>query len=203
MITKLTKKDLIKFEDKVAETFNAGKIRAPVHLYYGNEEETINIFQNIEEEDWVLCSWRSHYQCLLKGVPEEDLIAEILEGRSISLSFPKYRILSSGIVGGVLPIATGIALSIKLNKKENKVFCFLGDMTAETGIAHECIKYSRNHNLPIKFIIEDNGISVCTDTRKSWGSDILSYENSNDPMIIYYKYKSKYPHAGAGTRVQF
>ena len=61
MITKLTKKDLIKFEDKVAETFNAGKIRAPVHLYYGNEEETINIFQNIEEEDWVLCSWRSHY----------------------------------------------------------------------------------------------------------------------------------------------
>ena len=113
MITKLTKKDLIKFEDKVAETFNAGKIRAPVHLYYGNEEETINIFQNIEEEDWVLCSWRSHYQCLLKGVPEEELIAEILEGRSISLSFPKYRILSSGIVGGVLPIATGIALSIK------------------------------------------------------------------------------------------
>lgn len=203
MITKLTKKDLIKFEDKVAETFNAGKIRAPVHLYYGNEEETINIFQNIEEEDWVLCSWRSHYQCLLKGVPEEDLIAEILEGRSISLSFPEYRILSSGIVGGVLPIATGIALSIKLNKKENKVFCFLGDMTAETGIAHECIKYSRNHNLPIKFIIEDNGISVCTDTRKSWGSDILSYEDSNDSMIIYYKYKSKYPHAGAGTRVQF
>ena len=203
MITKLTKKDLIKFEDKVAETFNAGKIRAPVHLYYGNEEETINIFQNIEEEDWGLCSWRSHYHCLLKGVPEEDLIAEILEGRSISLSFPKYRILSSGIVGGVLPIATGIALSIKLNKKENKVFCFLGDMTAETGIAHECIKYSRNHNLPIKFIIEDNGISVCTDTRKSWGSDILSYEDSNDPMIIYYKYKSKYPHAGAGTRVQF
>lgn len=203
MITKLTKKDLIKFEEKVADTFNAGKIRAPVHLYYGNEEETIDIFQNIEEEDWVLCSWRSHYQCLLKGVPEKDIMAEILDGRSISLSFPEYRILSSGIVGGVLPIATGIALSIKLNKKENKVFCFLGDMTAETGIAHECIKYSRNHNLPIKFIIEDNGISVCTDTRKSWGSDILSYEDSDDPMIIYYKYKSKYPHAGAGTRVQF
>ena len=162
------KKDLIKFEDKVAETFNAGKIRAPVHLYYGNEEETINIFQNIEEEDWVLCSWRSHYQCLLKGVPEEDLIAEILEGRSISLSFPKYRILSSGIVGGVLPIATGIALSIKLNKKENKVFCFLGDMTAETGIAHECIKYSRNFKLPIHFIVEDNEKSVCTHTRKTW-----------------------------------
>lgn len=203
MIKKLNKNDLIKFEDKVAKTFNAGKIRAPVHLYYGNEEEMINVFEKIEKEDWVLCSWRSHYQCLLKGVPEDELMREILEGRSISLSFPEYRVLSSGIVGGVLPIATGIALSIKLNKKGNKVYCFLGDMTAETGIAHECIKYSRNHDLPITFIIEDNEISVCTDTRKTWGSDILSYENSNDPMIIYYKYSNKYPHAGAGTRVQF
>lgn len=203
MIAKLTKDDLIRFEEKVAQTFNAGEIKAPVHLYYGNEEEIINVFKGISEKDWVLCSWRSHYQCLLKGVPEDELMNEILEGRSISLSFPRFRILSSGIVGGVLPIATGIALSIKLNKKENKVFCFLGDMTAETGIAHECIKYSRNHNLPITFIIEDNGISVCTDTRKTWGSDTLSYENSDDPMIIYYKFRSKYPHAGAGARVQF
>ena len=203
MIAKLTKDDLIKFEDKVAETFNAGKIRAPVHLYYGNEEQMIEVFQEVEPEDWVLCSWRSHYQCLLKGVPEEKLMKEIVEGRSISLCFPEYRILSSGIVGGVLPIATGIALSIKLNKGKNKVHCFLGDMTAEVGITHECIKYSRNHELPIRFIIEDNAVSVCTDTRATWGTDVLTYENSNDPMIVYYKYQSKYPHAGAGTRVQF
>ena len=203
MIAKLTKDDLIKFEDKVAETFNAGKIRAPVHLYYGNEEKMIEVFQEVGPEDWVLCSWRSHYQCLLKGVPEEKLMKEIVEGRSISLCFPEYRILSSGIVGGVLPIATGIALSIKLNKGKNNVHCFLGEMTAEAGITHECIKYSRNHELPIRFIIEDNAVSVCTDTRATWGTDVLTYENSNDPMIVYYKYQNKYPHAGAGTRVQF
>ena len=203
MITNLVASDLIQFEKRVADAFNAGKIRAPVHLYHGNEDQMIEIFQEIEPEDWVLCSWRSHYQCLLKGVPEEELINEILGGRSISLCFPEYKILSSGLVGGVLPIATGIALSIKLNNGENKVHCFLGEMTAETGIAHECIKYSRSHELPIRFIIEDNAVSVCTDTRTTWGTDVLTYENSNDPMIVYYKYKSKYPHAGAGTRVQF
>ena len=203
MITNLKASDLIRFEQSVADAFNAGKIRAPVHLYSGNEEQMIEIFKDVKKDDWVLCSWRSHYQCLLKGVPEEEIVDEILEGRSISLCFPEYRIFSSGMVGGVLPIATGIALSIKLNKGKNKVHCFMGDMTSETGLAHECIKYSRNHELPIRFIIEDNPVSVCTDTRATWGSDVLTYENSNDPMIVYYKYKNNYPHAGAGTRVQF
>ena len=156
MITNLKASDLIRFEQSVADAFNAGKIRAPVHLYSGNEEQMIEIFKDVKKDDWVLCSWRSHYQCLLKGVPEEEIVDEILEGRSISLCFPEYRIFSSGMVGGVLPIATGIALSIKLNKGKNKVHCFMGDMTSETGLAHECIKYSRNHELPIRFIIEDN-----------------------------------------------
>ena len=79
----------------------------------------------------------------------------------------------------------------------------MGDMTAETGIAHECIKYSRNFKLPIHFVVEDNEKSVCTNTREVWNQDKLSYESENDEYITYYKYKTKYPHAGAGIRVQF
>jgi len=203
MITNLTKSDLIEFEEKVAAEFNKGKIRAPVHLYFGNEDEIINVFGGIKAEDWVLCSWRSHYQCLLKGVPQEEVFNEVAAGRSISLCFPKYRIFSSAIVGGVLPIATGIALAIKKRGGKSRVHCFMGDMTSETGIAHESIKYSRNFDLPIRFIVEDNGKSVCTDTKLAWGVDKLSYEDSDDPIIVYYKYETKYPHAGAGTRVQF
>ena len=203
MITKLTKNDLINFEKRIADTFDDAKIKAPVHLYSNNEEEMIKIFGDVKKEDWVFCSWRSHYQCLLKVVPEDELYEKIYNGSSISLSFPKYKIFSSGIVTGSLPIAVGTAMSIKINKGKNKVHCFMGEMTSETGVAHECIKYSKNHNLPIRFIIEDNEVSVCTDTRKTWGSEILTYENNKDPMIIYYKYKNTYPHAGAGTRVQF
>lgn len=80
--------DLINFESEIAELFNAGKIRAPIHLYHGNEDKMLEIFQDVEPEDWVLCSWRSHYQCLLKGVPPELIRREILAGHSISLSFP-------------------------------------------------------------------------------------------------------------------
>jgi len=203
MITKLSKNDLVNFEKKVAKHFNLAKIKAPVHLYSNNEEQIIEVFKDINKDDWVFCSWRSHYQCLLKGVPEDELFEKICKGLSISLCFPKQKIFSSGIVTGSIPIAVGTAMSIKLRGGKEMVHCFLGDMTSETGVAHECIKYSMNHDLPIRFIIEDNEVSVCTDTRKTWGTEILTYENIDNPMIVYYKYNNTYPHAGAGTRVQF
>ena len=46
-------------------------------------------------------------------------------------------------------------------------------------------------------------MSVVTNTRDVWNMEETSFENTDDPMIVYYKYKNKYPHAGAGTRVQF
>lgn len=199
----MTKEELIEFEEEIAALFNVGKIRAPIHLYYGNEEAIIEVFRAIRAQDWVFCSWRSHYQCLLKGVPKDRVRDEILAGRSISLCFPEQRVFSSAIVGGVLPIAVGAAMSIQQRGEDAKVYCFMGDMTAETGIAHESIKYSRNHRLPIRFIIEDNAKSVCTDTRETWNQPRLTYEEVNDEYISYYRYETKYPHAGAGMRVQF
>jgi TPP-dependent pyruvate/acetoin dehydrogenase alpha subunit len=203
LITALTEKDLEDFETDIAGEFNAAKIRAPIHLYSGNEREMIEVFRDVKPQDWLYCSWRSHYQCLLKGVPPVEVKKEILAGRSISLCFPRHRIFSSAIVGGVLPIAVGTAFAIKRRGGGERVHCFMGEMTSETGIAHECIKYSRNHELPIRFIIEDNGLSVCTDTRDAWKQPVLTFEGDRDPMIVYYKYKTKYPHAGAGVRVQF
>ncbi len=201
-----TAAQLIAFEDRVAALFNAGSIRAPVHLYSGNEQQMIDVFRDVGRNDWVFCSWRSHYQCLLKGVPEDELLAEIVAGRSISLCFPEQRIYSSAIVGGVLPIAVGAALQIARSGEDARVHCFLGEMTAESGIAHESIKYSRNHRLPIRFIVEDNEKSVCTDTRSAWNQPRLSFEHlegERDPYVHYYRYATKYPHAGAGMRVQF
>ena len=196
-------KKLITFEEKIANLFNASKIRSPVHLYSGNEKQIIKAFSKIKKNDWVFCSWRSHYQCLLKGVPERKLLNEILDGKSISLCFPDFRIYSSAIVGGHIPIAVGTAIGIKRKKLKEKVYVFLGDMTAETGIMHESLKYSINHNLPIHFIIEDNGLSVCTNTNKVWGNKKNSFYKKNSKFVTYYKYKNKYPHAGAGKRVQF
>src|SRR6185312_10128102 len=134
-----TPEDLIAFEEEVCNHFADKKILAPVHLDDGNAPQLIEIFQNyVNEDDWVCGSWRTHMKCLLKGVSKEKLMAAILEGKSISLCFPEHNVISSAIVGGILPIALGIALGIKKQGGNNKVVCFLGEMTSETGTFYEC-----------------------------------------------------------------
>jgi TPP-dependent pyruvate/acetoin dehydrogenase alpha subunit len=199
----LTKQELIDFEHDIAETFNSGLIKAPIHLYSGNEEQMIDIFKNVNEDDWVFCSWRSHYQCLLKGVPQDILKQDIIDGKSITLCYPEFKIYSSAIVTGNIPIATGAAFDIKRKEKHNHVWCFVGDMTSETGTFYENHKYAVNHDLPITYIVEDNSKSVCSDTRVVWNIEELSYSKKDIPKVIYYKYETKYPHAGSGKRIQF
>jgi pyruvate dehydrogenase E1 component alpha subunit len=198
-----TVQELIDFETDIADCFNASQIKAPVHLYNGNEQQMIDVFKNVQPNDWLFCSWRSHYQCLLKGVPPALLKQEILDGKSITLCFPEYKVYSSAIVTGSIPIATGMALDIKRKKESNHVWCFVGDMTSETGTFYENHKYAVNHDLPITFVVEDNGKSVCTDTRKVWNLEEATYAKEGIPKIIYYQYQTKYPHAGAGKRIQF
>jgi pyruvate dehydrogenase E1 component alpha subunit len=198
-----TPQSLIKFEEEVANSFNSGEIRAPIHLSDGSEESLIKLFAEVAESDWVICSWRSHYQCLLKGVPAAELKKANLDGKSIALCFPEFNIFSSAIVGGQLSIAVGIALGLKRSGSTNKVWCFLGDMTSETGVFQTSLRYSEKHNLPITFVVEDNGLSVMTDTRKVWNSNTLRFEELESEFVRSYKYKSMYPHAGAGVRVQF
>jgi pyruvate dehydrogenase E1 component alpha subunit len=199
----LTPQQLIDFESHIAECFNSAQIKAPVHLYDGNENQIIEIFKKVQPNDWIFCSWRSHYQCLLKGVPPEQLKKDILAGKSITLCYPEYNIYSSAIVTGNIPIATGTALDIKRKGSTNHVWCFVGDMTSETGAFYENHKYAVNFNLPITFVVENNGKSVCTDTLNVWNQQALTFSKEGIPKIIYYEYESRYPHAGAGKRIQF
>lgn len=203
MVDHLTAADLETFESQIAELFNSGQIRAPIHLADGNEDELIAIFANIREQDWVFCSWRSHYHCLLKGVSPEILREEILSGRSISLCFPDQRIYSSAIVGGSIPIAVGVAMGIARHDMPEHVWCFIGDMTAEMGMATSAIKFASQMKLPITFIVEDNGLSVMTPTQLVWGKEGAHVQPPTVENVIRYQYRSKYPHAGAGVRVEF
>jgi pyruvate dehydrogenase E1 component alpha subunit len=206
------KKELISFETEIGNLFNEGKIKAPIHLYSGNEDEMIEIFKEIDiENDWVCCTWRNHYQGLLKGIPQELLKERIIDGKSMVMNLPEHKFICSSIVGGIPSIAVGIAFAIKLQNKDNHVWCWVGDMSAETGAFHEAYKYSLNHNLPITFIVEDNKKSVCTPTPDIWGRTQPYYLESEytggilkQKNLYYYQYTNeKYPHAGAGVRVQF
>lgn len=191
------------FERDIAERFLRREILSPVHLSGGNEADLIRIFEeHVDEADYVLCSWRSHAHCLLKGVPATEVRDAIIAGKSIALCFQQYRILSSGIAGGIAPIAVGLGMAIKRKGESRKVVCFLGDMSARMGIVRESIEYARNHKLPCEFFIEDNGLSVTTRTDDAWGED--AFNHLGDYAHVHrYRYVNSWPHVGVGRHVAF
>lgn len=196
------------FEQRMANIYKTGVIKAPIHLRSGEgyEDSLTEIFkeENIGGDDWVLGYWDSHALCLLKGVPEKDLESAIRAGKSIALCFPEYKILCSGIVGSLFGVAVGIALGLRRRGENGRVFIYCGDMSAETGIFMEAVKYAYNHELPIKFIVGDNGVSVMTDTKTAWNSTEPWFINTKYASIIhYFKYRNDWPHSGLKERIAF
>jgi|2_EtaG_2_1085320.scaffolds.fasta_scaffold20865_2 pyruvate dehydrogenase E1 component alpha subunit len=206
----ITKQELIDFEEEVEYEYNDGKIHCPVHLSSGNEEQLIEIFKYIHPDDWVFCSWRNHLEALLHGIPKEEVMRQIYAGQSLGVHHKNPKFYSSAIVGGIIPIALGTAKALKmkqddtLNKnyykdKDRKVWCFIGDMTFETGTFYENYKYATNFDLPLQFVVEDNNLSTYTETDYTW-----NYKKRDIPYdVIYYQYKSKWPHHGTGKWVNF
>ena len=220
----MIKDELIDFEEEIKALFLEKKIRCPIHLSGGNEDTLIEIFKSVKPEDWVLSTHRSHYHALLKGIPAEWLKSEILAGRSMQIMNPEYRFFSSSIVAGNLPIAVGIALAIKTKGEDRRVYCFNGDMAAETGAFHEAVKYAAGHQLPVTFVVEDNGFSTDTPTAEVWGisprilrleinyldaqpiiapNDFFIKEYWGEVEVIRYNYSRTFPHVGCGTFVHF
>ena len=194
----LTPKELIDFESRIKEQYETGNIPSPIHLSKNNEGELIQIFEYIDKDDWVFCSWRNHYHALLHGIPEDKLYNDIMGGRSMSTNSKEHNFYASSIVGGIIPLAVGTALGAKMKFSDKKVWCFIGDMTFETGIFYEAYKYVKNFDLPLQFVVEDNNLSVHTPTDTTWGV------KKNIPSdVVYYRYENGYPHHGTGAWVNF
>ncbi len=194
-----TPEKLIGFENRIVEHWEGSKIRGPIHLSNGNEEQLIEIFKRVKETDWVFSTWRSHYHWLLKGISGDYAEELILQGKSITLCDIDDKFYASAIVGGTLSIALGVAMGIKQNGSDEKVWCFIGDMSFESGLFYEIHKYARNYDLPLYFVVEDNGVSTYTPTEVTW-----NYKKREIPDdVIWYSYKSKYPHYGSGKWVAF
>jgi len=193
-----SKDDLIAFENQIIAHWEGAKIRGPIHLSNGNEDSLIEIFKRIKTTDWVFSTWRSHYHALLKGIDPQWIEEEILKGKSISVCNIDEQFYSSAIVGGTLPIALGLARALKDDNSSDKIWCFIGDMSFESGLFYEVHKYARNFNLPLYFIVEDNGVSTYTPTEATWN---VKREVPDD--VIHYDYKSKYPHYGTGKWIVF
>ncbi len=191
---------LIEFEERVKQAFLDKRIAAPVHLSGGNEDELIAIFKHVRPQDFVFSTWRSHYHALLKGIPEKWVFNQILDGRSMYLMSKPDKFMAGSIVGGMLPIACGVALANKRLGKDETVWVFVGDMAARTGIFHEFAQYCGGHALNVRVVVEDNGYSTDTPTEATWGK---AWGSHNPLPISRYKYERKWPHVGVGEHVNF
>jgi len=196
-----TIESLILFEQRVADAFEAKQVKGPIHLCSGTQAEPLlKIFEEIGPEDWVFSTWRSHWHCLLKGVPEDEVFAAILAGRSMYLNFAKQRVVCSAIVGGILPIALGVSMGLREWEGERlpRVHVFIGDMTERTGLYHEFAQYAAGHSLPVRVHVEDNGLSTNAVTEQTWGRDSGQW-----PRVDRYTYRRTRPHTGTGRHVTF
>jgi pyruvate dehydrogenase E1 component alpha subunit len=195
---------LIAFEKRVADAFEKKMVKGPVHLSGGSEDQLLEIFKDIHPEDWICTFYRNHYHALLHGVPEEKLFKAICDGHSMTLQFPEHRFFSTAIVGGQLSIAVGIAAALKRKDCKRKVWAFCGDMAASTGAFHEAHAYATGHDLLVRFVVEDNGLSCNTPTSPCWGDERHMIRIVLEPDNIHrYSYKRQYPHVGIDRWIQF
>ncbi len=208
-----TKESLEAFTLKVSDLFLSGKVRAPVHLCGGNEEQLLEVFKDVKPQDWVFSTWRSGYHALLKGMPEKEVLEAVLEGRSMYLCDQGYRIVSGSIVGGMLPIACGVAQAERWHAAKNpglpeeskaRVWVFVGDMAARGGLFTEFLSYCDGHELPVTAVVEDNGLSTDTRTEEAWGSTLGQRVGPDSKVkLMRYQYTRTWPHVGIGQHVQF
>ena len=188
-----TVEELIEFENKIGDLYLEGKLPFLFHLSGGNEKELINIFENIKEGDYVISNHRSHYHALLHGIPPEVVEDRILNGRSMFIYDRNRNFFCSAIIGGTPAIAAGIAWALKRKGSDQKVWCFVGDGTEDSGHLHEAVRYVDGFDLPCTFVIENNNRSVEATNEERWGKTADYIWNS--PNVHKYYYDITYPHA--------
>jgi hypothetical protein len=193
MKKKWTKEELINFEDHIGELYMDNKLPFLFHLSGGNETQLIKIFENISDTDYVISNHRSHYHALLHGIPPETVEDRILNGRSMFIYDRKRNFFCSAIIGGTPAIAAGIAWALKRKGSNQKVWCFVGDGTEDSGHLFEAVRFVEGFDLPCTFVIENNDRSVEASNSERWGAKGDYIWNSKS--VIKYYYEITYPHA--------
>ena len=187
-----TKKELIDFENKIGDLYMDNQLPFLFHLSGGNEDQLIEIFEDIDEGDYVISSHRNHYHALLHGIPPEIVEDRIRNGRSMFIYDRERNFFLSAIIGGTPAIAAGIAWALKRKGSKKKVWCFVGDGTEDNGHLFEAVRYVDGWDLPCTFVIENNNRSCEATNNDRWGKkgDIRWASKS----VIKYYYECTYPH---------
>jgi pyruvate dehydrogenase E1 component alpha subunit/2-oxoisovalerate dehydrogenase E1 component len=166
-----------RFEAKAAELYSAMKIRGFMHLYDGEEAVAVGVMQALCPEEAVVATYREHGHALVRGISARAIMAEMYgkqegcsrgRGGSMHLFDATTRFYGgNAIVGGGLPVATGLALADKLQNKQRVTWCFFGEGAVAEGEFHESMNLAALWHLPMVFVCENNLYAMGTALERS------------------------------------
>ena len=173
-----------RFEEKCAELYQQGKIGGFLHLYIGQEATGIGIGAALRENDHIITAYRDHGVALARGLDPKAIMAE-MEGKRTGVSGGKGGSMhlasrekhfwgGYGIVGGHLPLAAGIALKAKYLEEDEVVVALMGDGSTNIGYFHESLNLSAVWDLPVLWIVENNGYGMGTAVARASGQPELT-----------------------------
>lgn len=161
-----------RFEEKSAELYTLGKIHGFLHLYIGEEAVAVGALHALTSDDSIVSTYREHGHALVRGIPAGAVMAEMYgkangcsRGRGGSMHlFDVSRRFYGGnaIVGGGLPIAVGLALADKLQRRRRVTACLFGDGAVAEGEFHESLNLAALWKLPVLFLCENNRYAMGT-----------------------------------------
>jgi TPP-dependent pyruvate/acetoin dehydrogenase alpha subunit len=158
-----------RFEETVLENFPRGVFAGTTHTYLGQEANAVGTLSQIEPGDIVVSNHRCHGHFLAYGGDARALFAELMGkstgvcgGRGGSQHLHWRNFYSNGVLGGTLPLATGMALAEKIKYTNRVTIVFLGDGALGEGVVYESLNLTSLWHLPILFVLENNHIAQTT-----------------------------------------
>ncbi|MEP6719386.1 MAG: pyruvate dehydrogenase (acetyl-transferring) E1 component subunit alpha [bacterium] len=179
-----------RFEEKSAESYSAGKIGGFCHLYIGQEAVAIGAISAIRKDDYVLTSYREHAHAIAKGMSPESVMAELYgkaggcshgKGGSMHMFDKEVNFLGGhAIVGGQIPLATGVAFATKYKDTDQVTLCFFGEAAVNQGAFHESLNMAQLWKLPCIYICENNQYGMGTSLERA-----MSFQNISEKARAY------------------
>ena len=179
-----------RFEEKCAESYSLGKIGGFCHLYIGQEAVAVGAISALRPDDYILTSYREHGQAIAKGITPDAVMAELYgkatgcsrgKGGSMHLFDADVNFLGGhAIVGGQIPLATGVAFASKYKETDQVALCFFGEAAVNQGAFHESLNMAQLWKLPCIYVCENNKYGMGTSLARA-----MSLQNVSEKACAY------------------